>query len=398
MALTVAEKMELDGKLHAHLNDFIEKGGISLNEIQSLCGNYSTTSILAGFNRLCKTFETNDNSELYMQYHKYEKTFSFKYGKRYDPHNYSFCKEKNLLYFGCFDGLCYDFITKSFNMDVEDFVNYSSYWWDNVREVLPYEWMFNYTDSIDIIFEIIRNVDKEYYEKMPTGFFKVLQESDRPLSADLLIDYVYNLKYGKYAKFVRGLDDDKVVNRFMTAYSCDASAIYKMIIKDIANGIFDYRGNYCEYLEDLTDASDYYTLDLNRGLLKNVQLLRELQKARKDEILTAQLQRLNFINGLQIDDYTVVVPQSQADKLAEGRMQNNCVGYYYDETIIKGQNLIYFLRKTNNVEHSYITCRYAVAQQKTVEARKVNNSAITDTKEYAILDRISEIIRENLSK
>ncbi len=395
MALTVAEKMELDEKLHAHLNDFIEKGGISLNEIQSLCGDYSTTSILAGFNRLCKTFETNDNSELYMWYRKYDKTFSFKYGKKYDPYNYSFRKEKNLLYFGCFEGLCYDFITKQFNMDVEDFVNYSNYWWDNVREILPYEWMFNYTDNLDTIIEIIRNVDKEYYEKMPTGFFKVLQESDRPLSANLLSDYVFTLKYGKYAKFVRGLGNEEAVNNFMSAYSCDVSTIYKMITKDILNGIFDYRS---EYLENLADASSYYTLDLNRGLHKNVQLLRELQKTRKDEILTAQLQRLNFINGLQIDDYTVVVPQSQADKLAEGRMQNNCVGYYYDESIIKGQNLIYFLRKTNNVKHSYITCRYAVAQQKTVEARKVNNRAVADTKEYAILDRISEIIRENLSK
>ena len=110
------------------------------------------------------------------------------------------------------------------------------------------------------------------------------------------------------------------------------------------------------------------------------------------------MKTLNFINGKVFDKYIVVVPQSQKEKVAEGKMQNNCVGYYYDDSIIEGRNLIYFIRKTDTPNKSYITCRYNLRDKDTVEYRKVNNDDVNNDEEIALVEKISEIITENLKE
>ena len=109
------------------------------------------------------------------------------------------------------------------------------------------------------------------------------------------------------------------------------------------------------------------------------------------------MQKLNFINGLEFDDYIVIVPQTIEDKADEGKQQNNCVGYYYDDSIIKGENLIYFLRKKNKPNKSYITCRYNIPAEKTTEHRRKNNIDVYNETELGILKKIDKIIKEKLN-
>lgn len=130
-------------------------------------------------------------------------------------------------------------------------------------------------------------------------------------------------------------------------------------------------------------------LKKNREILKNV-----LKNHRKD-LLEKKLKRLNCINGLEIEDYIVVVPQTVEEKANEGKQQNNCVGSYYDDSIIKGENLIYFVRRKENPSKSYITCRYNTYSKDTVEYRYKNNlSIIRDDQE--IINKITKIINERL--
>jgi hypothetical protein len=70
------------------------------------------------------------------------------------------------------------------------------------------------------------------------------------------------------------------------------------------------------------------------------------------------------------------------------------VGSFYDDSILQGRNAIYFIRKKENPNHSYITCRYNYQERNTVEARKVNNSSIRNDNEWEMIRNISKIINE----
>ena len=98
---------------------------------------------------------------------------------------------------------------------------------------------------------------------------------------------------------------------------------------------------------------------------------------------------------MTFNDYVVVVPQQLSDLQNEGSQQNNCVGYYYNDSIKRGENLIYFMRKISNPTKSVVTCRYNIADSRTVEHRIINNSR-TNNEQKTIINKIDEIIRKNL--
>lgn len=402
MALTITEKMALDNAIRANLEDYINAGVMSkIDMLGTLQSNYSTTSIIASLNRIAKEYGQDD--VLQGSYNADTQTFSFRRGKKLSR-DMSVTKDKNILHLNCYEGLEYDFITKKFNMDMSSFVNYRDIFWHvKLEEVLQYEWIYNYVNNLEDIYDIVHYInDSSLCEKMPQGFIKVIQENNNTFTREMLENYALKMKYGKYFKFAREISSDtRVIDNFLDTFSCGIDTLYKLVTLDILNGEMYGAGTIYTFIQSLTAAKEYYTLDLNRGLYHNRELARTALDKHRNEILATQLRKLNFINGLKFgenDEYTVVVPQSQEDKIAEGRMQNNCVGSYYDNSIIYGENYIYFLRKTDNVNHSYITCRYNTHSHDTVEARYVNNRGVYDGVETEILATISKIITENLYK
>lgn len=403
MALTVAEKMALDNAIRANLDNYINAGVMSkIDMLNTLQSGYSTTSIIASLRRIASEY-TDNNDVLQGSYNADTQTFTFRKGKKLS-NDMSVTKDKNILHFNCYEGLEYDFITKKFNMDMSSFVNYREVFW-HVRpeEILQYEWIFNYVHNMNDVFDIVHYIDdRSLCEKMPQGFIKVIQENNNTFTREMLENYALKMKYGKYFKFAKEISSDtNVIDNFLDTFSCGIDTLYKLVTLDVLNGEMYGAGTIYSFIQCLTAAKDYYTMDFNRGLYHNRELAQATLDEHRNEILGSQLRKLNFINGLKFgenDEYTVVVPQSQEDKIAEGRMQNNCVGSYYDNSIIRGENYIYFLRKTNNVEHSYITCRYNPSARDTVEARYVNNRGVYDGVETEILATISKIITDNLNK
>lgn len=401
MALTVSEKMALDNKIKANFENYINAGRLTkIDMLNTLQDNYSTTSIIASLNRIAKEFEKDD--VLQGSYNANTQTFVFKRGKKL-KHDLSVTKDKNILHFNCYEGLEYDFITKKFNMDMTSFVNYRDvFWYVKLEDVLRYEWFYNYINDLDEVYDIIRYSDRSLCEKMPQGFIKVIQENNNTFTREMLEDYALKIKYGKYFKFVREISSNTSdIDNFLNAFSCSVDTLYKLVTLDILNGEMYTSGTALNYIQHLTATKDYYTIDLNRGLYHNRELAKAALDEHRNEILEKQLRKLNFINGMTFGEngeYTVVVPQTQDDKIEEGRMQNNCVGYYYDNSIIEGENYIYFLRKTDNVEHSYITCRYNAHAHNTTEARYVNNRGVYDDTERQIIATISDIIADNFNK
>jgi hypothetical protein len=91
------------------------------------------------------------------------------------------------------------------------------------------------------------------------------------------------------------------------------------------------------------------------------------------------------------------VPSTMDDFTKEGQMQNNCVGSYYHDSIASGDNLIYFIRKKENPNHSYITNRFNISCQRTVETRKINNRDNDDKKALMLIEEIDKKIKELLA-
>ena len=151
--------------------------------------------------------------------------------------------------------------------------------------------------------------------------------------------------------------------------------------------------NFCDLMDILTDENKKL-LNTNRTISQNCRII-EQQKFIDNKAFESTLKKLNFLNGKCFDDYIVVVPQNVMDLADEGIQQNNCVGYYYNDSIERGDNCIFFLRKKDSLEKSYITCRYSVNNKEVVEARYKNNRDI-DSADKEIVYNINNFINDNL--
>ena len=136
-------------------------------------------------------------------------------------------------------------------------------------------------------------------------------------------------------------------------------------------------------------------LDTNRTVFQNYKTYQIYNDESKEGRIGFELRRLNFMNGKSFDDYIVVVPQTYEDLVDEGKQQNNCVGHYYNDSILRGENLILFIRRSNSPKKSYITCRYNIKKQDIVEYKYKNNQDVYGH-DVIIIKKVAEIIRNNL--
>ena len=135
-------------------------------------------------------------------------------------------------------------------------------------------------------------------------------------------------------------------------------------------------------------------VNTNHSFKANEETFEAYKNKEKNNILAKKLQKLNFLNGIEVgNDYVIVVPQTIEDLVREGHMQNNCVGHYYNNSIIAGENNIYFIRDKSNTRKSYITCRFNNRNRATVEYRHKNNEY---RDHHTLIDAIDAIINENL--
>ena len=141
-------------------------------------------------------------------------------------------------------------------------------------------------------------------------------------------------------------------------------------------------------------------LDTNRTVFQNYKTYQVYNNESKKNRIGFELRRLNFMNGNLFDgdarnSHIVVVPQTYEDLVDEGKQQNNCVGHYYNDSILRGENLILFIRHSNSPKKSYITCRYNIEKQDIVECKYKNNQDVNGY-DMIIIKKAAEMIRNNL--
>lgn len=97
------------------------------------------------------------------------------------------------------------------------------------------------------------------------------------------------------------------------------------------------------------------------------------------------------------DDLQVIVPKEMEDLLQEGRNNNNCVGGYI-ESFAKGRSNIFFIRKNDNPEKSYITIEVNNDFSGVRQAYYSSNREITNQQDIKFIDNWVEHIKELYNK
>lgn len=317
-----------------------------------------------------------------------------------------FKKDKNLLVFSNAENtksISYDFNTHKMNEN-DYIIQYANKKLKELFSMFQHheikEWLFSYTDLIEDYSDMILiNFD------CPKGYINFLKEHNLTINQETYIKYIMldklhgNLRavemYYNFMFNIMSLNDIRInyylnnftfIEKLNKSYVVSAKnfEIYPRIIKDMKD-ILDY----AYALKNLV------IIDTNRGINYNLKLYASAYNDCENIVLSNNLKRLNFLNGLTFNDYVIVVPQRLSDLQNEGKQQNNCVGYYYNNSIKRGENLIYFMRKISNPTKSVVTCRYNIEDSRTVEHRIINNSW-TDNEQEEIISKIDEIIRKNL--
>lgn len=421
MALTDLEKIELDNAiLDLSLDKYDSFTNREVSELlESATGRcYSIASIVASLSRICSD---ESHYSVLIKIPNVEdkvKKYRLKIVKCVVTGT-SFIKNKNIISFtpSCIsknndDILTYDFITKKFNYDLRTDVAFQDFYY--YAPMLPLftdtkmfenEWIFNYIYDLREIREFIKQC--RYYRldssKMPQGMLKYFNDTNTDMNVKEIIKYMSILKYGVAgANFIKsyGIEEYEIIEKYIGMKN-----LQKSLIVNVKNLCVGKISSEIDKLFHVLKRADENTLtqirdmfDTNRDISYNNKIIEKFVDRAKNAKIEENLRKLNFINNLEIGDFIVVVPQTMEDKAKEGQMQNNCVGYYYDDSIRKGNDLIYFIRKKENPNKSYITCRYNVNNNNTVEYRLKNNNSVKENKDFAVIKAITDIINKNLTK
>ena len=356
---------------------------------------------------------------LYIKAEKIKNRYHFQYGKRISTIT-GYKKIKNRLYFENEENIpfYYDFSTQKTNIPAQETrcLTFSN---STARIVYKYatqyitspaysikEWIFSYpelwektftSDTLCIQFDC------------PVGYINFLKANNLYIN-ETSYDFFKLYSFFPNNKLILAknwMSIIKVLNEVKKQYLFTHPILFSLIQKIVVTSAKNFEISsrpadsisqiiyYCMILK--AEENNFNILNSNRGLAYNEKSLAEAYKNRADEVLATILQKINGINHYQVADYEIVVPQSIEDLNSESKQQNNCVNYYYNDSIREGRNYIYFLRKKVNPNKSYMTCRFNVENKATIEYFYKNNRRVNNKEEIEILKQIDEKIKQILS-
>lgn len=327
-------------------------------------------------------------------------------------------KEKNLLVFGFDTGktATYDFNKRKAigvsgkEILIENFLRYTTNATQNVINEIAYkliigtkklrymasdvillarlEQWFSYTDlldtdALDRFWLASRYISTLNLVKMDKGYIKWLKANDYKISIETFKDY--EIHKAGLAMAGNKEENEKLIKLICKYFNFGddflklTTSMQKKLIKSLKIDFKNYNlpTRHCELRHLLINCptlEQYY--DDNRGFDYNVEQLMLIKDAEREKSILAQEAKIFDLEKLELDDLQIIVPHTLEDFVDEGTQQHNCVGSYYHNSIAKGENLIYFVRKKNNPDKSYITCRYSIIDKASVETREINNTSV----------------------
>lgn len=251
--------------------------------------------------------------------------------------------------------------------------------------------------------------DYEIAREIPKGFLKWCRENGHKADNDALNEYT-TLNY------IKSLNDlDKKFYEYLDGKGTNLNVIRRLNLVSIFRQIYNttrksgdiwcVSGDIDGLINKLAKAEKTFTeqeiksaLDTNRDFSHNIDILDNYINRERNNKILANENKYREIETLSNDNYIIVVPRNMSDFTKEGKMQNNCVGYYYHDSIAGGENFVYFIRKKENPEKSYITCRYNINARETREYRTVNNGMVRDDNAMELIHTVDEMVRQIMSR
>jgi hypothetical protein len=242
----------------------------------------------------------------------------------------------------------------------------------------------------------------------PKGYIKWLKEKSLSINDESYKKFsIYNKLKNLSPRVMevlevieKGIGDDYRWNNFMENADSNKITLVTKIFHTTIKGIcWDLRGEMVDFLYEIRNYREWEkVVDTNRTFDYNIKLIENAKNAERNKEILEFEETIRDIENLSNDTFTIIVPRTIEDFTNEGNMQNNCVGYFYHDSIARHDNLVYFIRKATNPNHSYITNRYSTCSKRTVETRKVNNSDNNDKSALELIKAIDSRIRELLEK
>ena len=166
------------------------------------------------------------------------------------------------------------------------------------------------------------------------------------LGVSELINYFNRHTPHRFIKYLKGLGIDKV----------DANTR-----REIASDYYDYLDMAGRLGYNISDRSVAFPQNMTRAHDEAAQLIKErndelerLDKLEKDRVMRKHAKDIGKVFDYEDDNFTIVVPKCYKDFQKERDEQHNCVVTYY-ERAVKAELIILFIRKKENIKHSFCT-------------------------------------------
>lgn len=262
--------------------------------------------------------------------------------------------------------------------------------------------------SADSILDMIRR----NYNIAARGYIPYCREHNYRITVDTYIYFIVNAKVdtltGYPAQTISNLKE--AINRQL---ECHGIAIdhtittisqienreqQKKLIKIVIHNGSNYYAT-SEFDDVVRAIKDEETCIVeNECITVNATTYRKILKQREEALryknMSEKLCRISDIEKIENDKYVIVVPKNLDDLVEEGKRQHNCVGSYYNDSINRGDNQIYFIRKKDDPTKNYITCQYNVCQMHTVQLKKYANNRVDND----IIIFVSSIVDPMITK
>lgn len=148
-------------------------------------------------------------------------------------------------------------------------------------------------------------------------------------------------------------------------------------------------GQFPELIKLINNQSSFALVA--KAVDENYKLLKDKEQ---QELIQKNQKRIKELENLLYEDYCFIVPTTPKELIDEGEQQHNCVGSYYNNSMSNGVGFIYFIRKKNEPEKSYITCCFDVYTKETVEARYKFNHLVSKEEDKKAVLKSSEFIKK----
>ena len=162
--------------------------------------------------------------------------------------------------------------------------------------------------------------------------------------------------------------------------------------------------DYLDYLNDckkLKIEMDMHTLFPKNFQEEHTQRAAELQEkedrlkkmdvAKKNKVLQKMLPELRKQYEYESDELMVVLPTCKNDFTTEGNQNHNCVGGSYFDKMVRGESVVFFIRKKEEPEKSFCTCEMRGAE--VLQCRVEYNKNAPDYA-WEFLEKIKERIKK----